>query len=92
MIGALAGDIIGSIYEHRNIKTPNFPLFDERCRFTDDSVLTVSLADSILTQTNYTHKLKEYFFRYSHSKLFIRLLGLINGMKPGKFQMENLKR
>ena len=44
MIGAIAGDIIGSVYEHHPIKTTDFPLFQPRSRFTDDSVLTVALA------------------------------------------------
>ena len=45
MIGAIAGDIIGSIYEWHNIKTTDFPLFSPGSRFTDDSVLTIALAD-----------------------------------------------
>ena len=45
MIGAIAGDIIGSIYEWNNIKTKDFPLFGERCDFTDDSVHTIAVAD-----------------------------------------------
>src|SRR5262249_24819208 len=48
MLGAIAGDIIGSIYEVRPIKTTRFPLFHPSCRFTDDTVLTGSLADSLL--------------------------------------------
>ena len=47
MIGAIAGDIIGSVYEHRPIKTKDFPLFHPRCRFTDDTMLTVAVADAI---------------------------------------------
>ena len=43
MLGAIAGDIIGSIYEALPIKTTDFPLFHPRCRFTDDTVLTVAL-------------------------------------------------
>jgi len=61
MIGAIAGDIIGSVYEWRNIKTKEFPLFSEKSRFTDDTVLTVALADSILNEAPYVDKLKEYF-------------------------------
>ncbi|MDD2192693.1 MAG: ADP-ribosylglycohydrolase family protein, partial [Bacteroidales bacterium] len=34
MIGSIAGDIIGSVYEWDNIKTKEFPLFTERCFFT----------------------------------------------------------
>lgn len=48
MIGAIAGDIIGSVYEYNQIKTKNFPLFSAGCRFTDDTVLTVAIADAIL--------------------------------------------
>jgi ADP-ribosylglycohydrolase len=48
MLGAIAGDIIGSVYEARPIKTTRFPLFHPLCRFTDDTVLTVALADSLL--------------------------------------------
>lgn len=49
MIGAIAGDIIGSIYEYRQIKTKDFPLFKPRCHFADDTVLTVAVAQAILT-------------------------------------------
>jgi len=39
MIGAIAGDIIGSVYEHSPIKTKDFPLFHPQCCFTDDTAL-----------------------------------------------------
>ena len=48
MIGAIIGDIVGSIYEFRNIKTKNFSLFDEQCFFTDDSVMTFAVAKAIM--------------------------------------------
>lgn len=64
MLGAIAGDIIGSVYEWNNIKTTDFPLFVEECRFTDDTVLTVAIADSILTGSDYAIKLKEYYRLY----------------------------
>ena len=48
MIGAIIGDIVGSIYEFDNIKTKDFPLFGEGCTFTDDTVLTVAVADWLL--------------------------------------------
>jgi len=64
MIGAIAGDIIGSVYEWHNIKTTNFPLFDKGCTFTDDTVLTVAIADAILNCSDYGEKLKEYFKLY----------------------------
>jgi ADP-ribosylglycohydrolase len=68
MIGAIAGDIIGSVYEWHNIRTTDFPLFDERCTFTDDTVLTVGVADTILNQGDYGKKLREYFKLYPESE------------------------
>lgn len=48
MIGAIIGDVIGSIYEHDNIKTKDFPLFDTRCTYTDDTILSVATAKWLL--------------------------------------------
>jgi ADP-ribosylglycohydrolase len=64
MLGAIAGDIIGSIYEARPIKTTQFPLFHRHSHPTDDTVLTIALADSILSGRDYVDNLKEYFCRY----------------------------
>lgn len=48
MIGAIIGDIVGSIYEFHNIKTKNFELFNKRSHFTDDSVMTIAIGSAIL--------------------------------------------
>jgi len=64
MLGAIAGDIVGSVYEGWNIKTTEFPLFSWNSRFTDDTVLTVAIADSILSGAGYSDKLKEYYHLY----------------------------
>ncbi|NES70882.1 MAG: ADP-ribosylglycohydrolase family protein, partial [Okeania sp. SIO2D1] len=64
MLGAIAGDIIGSVYEHHNIKIKNFPLFSSKSKFTDDTVMTVAVADSILNNREYIDTVKEYFRRY----------------------------
>jgi ADP-ribosylglycohydrolase len=64
MLGAIAGDIIGSVYEANPIKTKEFPLFDPRCRYTDDTVLTVALADAILHDKDYSQAMKSYVRRY----------------------------
>jgi ADP-ribosylglycohydrolase len=60
MIGAIVGDIIGSVYEWNNIKTKDFTLFSPDCKFTDDTVLTIALADAILTKRNYEDIMVEY--------------------------------
>ena len=49
MLGAIIGDTVGSVYEFNNIKTTKFPLFDPRCNYTDDSVMTMAVADWLLT-------------------------------------------
>ncbi|MFC1998627.1 ADP-ribosylglycohydrolase family protein [Chloroflexota bacterium] len=64
MIGAIAGDIIGSVYEWNNIKTKQFELFSPRCHFTDDTVLTVALANSIMTETPYVKDLRTFYHLY----------------------------
>lgn len=48
MLGALIGDTVGSIYEFCNIKTIDFPLFSDGSSFTDDSVMTIAVADWLL--------------------------------------------
>jgi ADP-ribosylglycohydrolase len=64
MLGAIAGDIIGSIYEKNNIKTKNFKLFSENSHFTDDTVLTIAVADAILNEKDFIDTLKEYTLKY----------------------------
>lgn len=50
LIGAIAGDIIGSIYKFNPIKSIDFPLFKEHSGFTDDTVMTIANADWLLTR------------------------------------------
>ena len=64
MLGAIAGDIIGSRFERNPIKTSDFELFHPNCRFTDDSVLTLAVADHIFLGSDLTDTLKEYFHQY----------------------------
>lgn len=64
MLGAIAGDIIGSVFESRPIKTTDFPLFTPRSRFTDDTVLTVAVAYSIINHADYSESLKTFGRRY----------------------------
>ena len=52
MIGAILGDIVGSVYEFDNIKTKDFELFDKECLFTDDSVMTIAIAEALMQYEN----------------------------------------
>ena len=58
MIGAIAGDIIGSIYEHYPIKRADFPLFSSHSRFTDDTVMSLAVARALLTGREYGTEMK----------------------------------
>lgn len=64
ILGAIAGDVIGSIYEMKEIDSFNFDFYDERCRFTDDTILTVAVADCILNQKDYAKTIWEYGRKY----------------------------
>ncbi len=64
MLGAIAGDIIGSVHEFAQKKTMDFPLFVEGSRFTDDSVLTIAVADCLLSGSSYVDKFHEYTRAY----------------------------
>jgi ADP-ribosylglycohydrolase len=47
MFGAITGDIVGSVYEFNNIRSREFPLFGSGCSFTDDTVMTVAVANAL---------------------------------------------
>jgi ADP-ribosylglycohydrolase len=64
MLGAIVGDIIGSSYEFEGLKSTTFPLFTSSSRFTDDTVLTVAVADCLLHDRDYAKTFKEYGQRY----------------------------
>ncbi len=64
MLGSIIGDIIGSIYEVANHRSKEFPLFGTGCRFTDDTVMTVAVADCLMNDGNYTEYIKTYAQRY----------------------------
>jgi ADP-ribosylglycohydrolase len=53
MLGAIAGDVIGSVYEARPVKTTGFALFPTGARFTDDTVLTLATAEALLGDGDY---------------------------------------
>jgi len=67
MIGAIAGDVIGSVHEGVGTKTKDFPLFDEYCRFTDDTVLTLAVASSLLKGVDYIDSFHDFFHAHPQS-------------------------
>jgi ADP-ribosylglycohydrolase len=78
MLGAIAGDIIGSSYEWHNTKSYDFDLFTPISSPTDDSVLTIAVADCILHGKEYAKTFKEYGRRYpraGYGGMFVQWLG-----------------
>jgi len=69
MMGAIAGDVVGSVREHEyfSTKSVDFELFPGRSRFTDDSVLTVAVADWILNGGNLNDYFHDYVARYANA-------------------------
>lgn len=64
MLGAIAGDIIGSVYENFHTKRKDFRLFTPLSMFTDDTVLTVAVADAILKGRGYGESIRSYARSY----------------------------
>ncbi|MFA7606291.1 MAG: hypothetical protein WCY08_06885 [Rhodocyclaceae bacterium] len=51
MLGAVIGDIVGSVYERNNVRRKDFsPLFHPKAYFTDDTVCTVAVADALVNE------------------------------------------
>ena len=79
MYGAILGDIIGSPYEFdRGNKTKDFPLFMEKTDYTDDSVMTIAVADALMLagieatqdeiRSNAIERMRRWFNRYPNVK------------------------
>jgi len=60
MIGAIIGDIIGSRFEKNNVKNKDFDLFTKDSRYTDDTVLTIAIADCLVNSKDYEKTVKKY--------------------------------
>lgn len=59
MLGAVTGDTIGSRFEFRSINSTNFELFDIRSKYTDDTVMTMAVAEWLLEDPNHSHRVLE---------------------------------
>lgn len=64
MLGAIIGDYVGSIYEMNNCRRTDFPFFSPDCRFTDDSMMTVAVADALLTDGDFAAAMRRWGRQY----------------------------
>ena len=75
MFGAIIGDIVGSTYELHNVKSEDIELFPQGSRFTDDTVLSVAVAEKILkrhlsrmnSRKSFALWYKQYYNRYPNA-------------------------
>ena len=72
MLGAIIGDIVGSCYEFNGIKTTEFELFQQYSRYTDDSVMTMAVAEWLLDDPMHTYEiLEEKMLKYCNLEVNI---------------------
>lgn len=67
IIGAIAGDIIGSIYEFHPIKTKEFSLFSKKSTFTDDTIMTLAVAKWLLNDRDSKEELVKQLQYFGNS-------------------------
>ena len=85
MLGAIIGDIVGSIYEWNNHRSKQFPLFGRGCDYTDDTVCTVALADALLTGADPAPHLQAWCQRYPGRGYGGMFLGWIQEAAPAPY-------
>lgn len=85
MIGAIAGDIIGSVYENEPIKSKEFLLVRNDSRFTDDSVLTVAVANAIITGETYCQSIWDIGGRYPNAGYGASFIHWLKSANPAPY-------
>lgn len=85
MIGAIAGDIIGSVYEGNPCRDPDFPLFSRSSRFTDDTVMTVATAEALMTDGDYAAAYRRFGRRYPDAGYGGNFIGWIHDDRAGPY-------
>jgi ADP-ribosylglycohydrolase len=86
ILGAIAGDIIGSVYEFNNVKTKDFPLFCPKTKFTDDTVLTVATMDVLAKEGDYVRAYQSYGKRYPNRGWGSKFHYWIHAKEPKPYQ------
>ncbi len=64
--GAVIGDVIGSVFEWNNVKSTEFDLFCDKSDFTDDTVMSIAVADCLLNSKDYTETFQKYGRKYPY--------------------------
>ena len=67
IIGAIIGDVVGSTFEFVDKIPKKFKLFRNTCSFTDDTVLTVAIADAMLHNRTFADAICDWGSRYTYA-------------------------
>lgn len=86
MIGAIIGDVIGSVHEHAATRTTEFPLFTPDSRFTDDTVLTIATADALMSDGDYQRAYRMWGARYPYAGFGKAFRGWLRSAHPRPYQ------
>lgn len=86
MLGAIAGDVIGSVREFKGPCPEDFEWFEPRCRATDDSVLTVAVAETVLDGGDFAESLRRWGRRYPGAGYGMRFMGWLLQDDAGPYQ------
>jgi ADP-ribosylglycohydrolase len=85
MIGAIAGDVIGSRFEGGLPRDKEFELFHDECRFTDDTVMTVAVAHVLRTGADYAKTLRHWGRQYPNAGYGGNFLRWVHGTIDGPY-------
>lgn len=66
MLGTIIGDIVGSRFEFNNFRSTNFDLFGGDCNYTDDSIMTLAIADAIMNSLPFGDTMRRYGRKFPH--------------------------
>mgnify|MGYP004463082397 CR=1 FL=1 len=85
MLGAIIGDIAGSVYEFHPHKSKDFPLFSENSAFTDDTVMTLAVAEALMNggaEEDYIASMQRWGRRYPDGGYGGRFFGWLFQKEP----------
>jgi len=84
MLGIIAGDVIGSVYEGSRKSKKDFPLFGDDNRITDDTVLSVATVEAILNGGDYLEYYQEYYNKYPNCGYggSFKEMAKVNNLRP----------
>ena len=85
MLGAIAGDMIGSGRERTGEKRFDFPLFGAASRFTDDTVMTIAIAHAVLDGRDYAESMRDYGARYPYAGYRLRFARWLGNPAVGPY-------